>query len=157
MAGTLKYGGASAPNTTTRYNFHRPAGITWTVLGQKDPSTSAEVGKSEVNGSGSTGPLFIANGYGKCAFKTSVPQHIWHQLVARCSAAGIPLLGEGGPVFDIVHTTTVQGVTKMTEVVMGASLAKFEKKVAADGNMVDLEGPALNIKTNGVLAYAEPA
>ena len=157
MAGTLKYGGGSAPNTTTRINFARPAGITMTLLGQKDPSTSSEVGKSEVNGAGSTGPLFIANGYGKCGFKTSVPQHIAYQIVARANAAGIPLMGEGGLVFDIVTTTTVQGIVKMSKTVMGASFSKFEEKISADGNMWDLEGPALNIKTNGVLAYAEPA
>ena len=157
MAGTLKYGGGSAPNTTTRINFHRPAGATMTVLGQKDPSMNAEVGKSEVNGAGSTGPLFIANGYGKCGYKTSVPQHIWYQIVNRAKAANVPLMGEGGLVFDLITTTTVQGLEKMSKAALGASIAKFEEKISADGNMVDFEGPALNIKENGVLAFAEPS
>ena len=152
MAGTLKQGGASAPNTRTVWNFYVPAGQKITLLTQKDPTKSAEIAKSEGNGAGSVAPYAIFTGYGKASWKSEIAQHEWHQIVAKAKAAGLTIQEL---LFDQVHTTTVNGIPKMTVKLLGCSIGKVEDKTSADGNMVSLEGPALNIDTDGVLAFKE--
>ena len=155
MAGTKKRGGASAPNMQTVWNFLRPAGKKLRLLTQKDPTMSAEVGQSGVNGAGSVGPIFIAQGHGKVSYKTEVAQHEASQIAALAKAAGIPLMGDGGLLFDVVTTTTVDGLPKMTKSVSGCTIGKFEEKASADGNMVSIEGEALNATVDGVPLFRE--
>ena len=155
MAGTKKYGGASAPNTTTTWVFYRPAGKKLTLKTQKDPTMSAEVGQSGVNGAGSVGPIFIAQGFGKVSYKTEIAQHEAAQIVKLAKDAGIPIMGDGGLLFDVVTTTTVAGLPTMSKSVVGCSIGKFEEKVSADGNMVSIEGEALNAKLDGADLFRE--
>ena len=155
MAGTKKRGGASAPNTKTTWNFTRPAGKKLTLLTQKDPTTSAEVGQSEVSGAGSVGPIFIAQGHGKLTFKTEIAQHEAALLEALAKNAGIPIMGDGGLLFDIVMTTSVDGLSKMTVNVEGCTIGKYEEKISADGNMQSIEGAALNATKNGARLFRE--
>jgi len=155
MAGTKKRGGASAPNTKTRWNFIRPAGKTLTLLTQKDPSTTAKVGQSGVNGAGSVGPIFIAQGNGELDYKTEVAQHEGALIEAIAKNAGIPIMGDGGLLFDIVYTTTVDGIPKMTNTVEGCTIGTYDDKVSADGNMVSIEGKAVNGTKNGARYFRE--
>lgn len=157
MAGTLKMGGATRANTTTVLTFLRPAGRIVKLNTAKDTETSAEVATSEMHGDGSVAPYAIAYGEGKASYKTSIAQHEWREIVAIAKAANIPLLGDGGLRFDITQTTKIDGVPKMTVQVKSAGLGKTAGKISADGNMVDIEGPCLNIIEDGVKKFREVA
>jgi hypothetical protein len=150
MAGTKKRGGASAPNTKTVWNFIRPAGKKLTLLTQKDPTSSPKVGQSNVHGAGSVGPIFIAQGNGELDYKTEVAQHEGDQIAKLAKDAGIPIMGDGGLLFDIVMTTSVDGIPKMTDVIEGCTIGGFELKLSPEGNMRSIEGKA----TNGTVAGA---
>lgn len=150
MGGTLKLGGAARANTTTVIQFVRPAGKRLTLNTAKDTETSAEVATNEGHGDGSVGPYAIFHGEGKATWKTSIAQHEMYQLMAIAAGGGVPLLGDGGVRFDLVQTTVLDGVPKMTKIMESCSIAKEASKIAGDGNMVDLEGPCLNIVENGV-------
>ena len=153
--GTKKRGGASAPNTKTRLNFIRPAGKTLTLTTQKDPTVSPEVGSSAVNGAGSTAPVFVAKGFGKLSYKTEVAQFEGALIAKIAKDAGIPIMGTGGLLFDIVWTTTVDGMPKSTDTIEGCTVDKFELKISADGNMRSIEGEAVNGTVDGARYFQE--
>jgi len=155
MAGTKKRGGASAPNTQTRWNFIRPAGKTLTLKTQKDPTMSPKVGQSNVHGAGSVGPVFVAQGNGELEYKTEVAQHEGDQIAKIAKDAGIPIMGDGGLLFDIVMTTTVDGLPKMTDIIEGCSIGGFELKLSADGNTRSIEGKAVNGTVAGARLFRE--
>lgn len=147
--GTLKRGAPSAPSVRTVINFIRPAGQKLTLRTQKEPETSGEVGSSEIHGAGSTGPVAIAWGHAKGTYKASVLSTEWDAICDKARAAGIPVAGQGGILGDIVQTTTVDGLPKRTLKVEAFGISKFSKKISGDGNMVDFEGPCMNIYENG--------
>ena len=155
MAGTKKRGGASAPSTKTTWNFIRPAGKKLTLLTQKDPTSSPKLNQSNMHGAGSVGPIFVAQGHGELDFKTEVAQHEGDAIAKIAKDAGLPILGDGGLLFDIVMTTTVDGLPKMTDVIEGCTIGAFELKVTADGNMRSVEGKAVNGTVAGARLFRE--
>lgn len=155
MAGTKKRGGASAPNSITTWNFIRPAGKKLRLMTQKDPSIAPKVGQKAVHGEGSVGPIFIAQGNGELEYKTEVAQHEGDLIAKIAKDAGIPIMGDGGLLFDQVVTTSVDGLSKMTDVIEGCTIASFELKRSADGNMRTIEGAALNGTVAGARLFRE--
>jgi hypothetical protein len=147
--GTLKRGAPSAPSVTTVLNFTRPAGRKLKLRTQKEPEFSPEVDQAHIHGAGSTAPVAVAQGHGKPQWKTTILSTEYDALVDIAAAAGIPVMGQGGLLFDQVQTTTVDGIPKRTTMIEGCSIGKVSKKVSAEGNMVDLEGLAMNQYENG--------
>lgn len=155
MAGTKKRGAASAPNTKTVWNFIRPAGKKLTLLTQKDPTQSPKVGQSNIHGAGSVGPIAVAQGNGELDYKTEVAQHEGDLIAKLAKDAGIPIMGDGGLLFDIVMTTSVDGIPKMTDVIEGCTIGSFELKLSPEGNMRSIEGKAVNGTVAGARLFRE--
>jgi hypothetical protein len=151
--GTLKRGAASQPNVTTVWNFIRPAGQKITLKTQKDPKRAGKVEQKEMHGAGSVGPYAIAQGNGSCDWSTEVADHESRQIAAVAKNAGIPIMGDGGLLFDIVITTTVDGLPTGNDTVEGCSLGKFEPSIKSDGNMVAMGGQCAGATIDGVPLY----
>ncbi len=151
--GTLKRGAPSAPSVTTVLNFIRPAGRKLKLRTQKEPENTPEVDQAHIHGAGSTAPVAVAHGHGKPSWKTAILSTEWDAIVDIAAAASIPVLGQGGLLFDIVQTTTVDGLPKRTTKIESASIGKAPKKISPEGNMVDLEGLCMNIYENGAALF----
>jgi hypothetical protein len=82
---------------------------TWGALVGK-----AVVDQAHIHGAGSTAPVAVAQGHGKPSYKTAILSTEWDAIVDIASTAGIPVMGQGGLLFDIVQTTTVDGLPKRT-------------------------------------------
>ncbi len=154
--GTAKKGVHSAVTTRTVLSFVRPAGIKKTLLTVQEQTASSNVEQNPMHGDGGTAPIAIVNGTGEVEWAFSIATHEYNSAIAGVAkAAGITIKGEGGLLFNIIHTSIVDGLEKDTQEVLMASIGDDELDISSEGNRRSLSGMAINERVNGALQLPE--
>lgn len=156
MAGTSKRGAHSGPTTRHEFIYLRPAGVRKTFRTAQDATTDPTVDQENMHGDGSTAPICVVDGQGSIEWGLSVAQAEYEShIVAVAAAAGIPVMGTGGLLFNYVKTSEVDGLPKSVNIVENCKIGGASLSIDPAGNRRELSGMATNEKINGARQFQE--
>lgn len=142
--------GHTSISTRHRWSCRHPAGLKFTFSQMSETEQNVERDNEAKHADGGAEPVFIALGNGTVEWSASVLADEWRQFLKLLAAQGVAFTDID---FDWARITKTRGLETDDEYAVGCRVASANATAGPDGNMVELSGPALNVKRGGAWAF----